>query len=189
MRDSRVPIDYAPPLTVDELQECDDLVATSVGGSVVDLRLLLVQTFRIPSPMDFERRLAEAIKECKAGDGLHSGHTHQSRYWFRVANTYSILFVAEAVDQRYRNPEFRENLDTAWGYYNTAVKYAESMEKTHTKTLVGFLDKELGRCGALLKLMIKEAVDDAQEKVERGQRKESPRAHIAWVQAQRMAGA
>lgn len=192
MQDSNIPLHLAPPLTNSELRDCDDLLGLIEQNPGWSVLAMLIMKFRIDTPLAFERRLAGIVAQCEEEDRDHRHDpTHTPRYWFRLATTYSILFLAEMV-----NPgcvSFEDGLEAAWDHYDTAVKYAKSMGENQTTNLAGLLNKELENCGALLEeLIARVSVDETedgevQQEGQTAQRRESPRAHIARFQAERFA--
>lgn len=121
---------------------------------------MLVNTFNIATPAEFERRLSDIINDSLAADQEHRHDaSHKPEYWFRIANTYSKLFVLEAVQERCANEACQDAIEMAWGCYDTAVKYAERIDAdSHKKNLVGFLNKHLRDCGAAVETLIQQAV-------------------------------
>lgn len=151
--DSNVPIHADPTLTDEELHECDVIVTDHQRNSLTtDLLSMLVRTFHIALPIGFVRRLAGLNQHSMTLDERKTSDTeHVLRYWFHIANTYSMLFVLEAVQERCEVEAWVEDISGAWRLYYDAVKVADRMDKdTKDRGLVVELHRHLRECKALV---------------------------------------
>lgn len=160
-RESHVPSSAAPPLSNEELNECDDIVIDAMENLMTkDLLSMLISTFHIALPIDFVRRLAAINKDVHAADqAKRADPAHVMRYWLRIANTYSMLFVLQVVQERCKRKELQDEFDHAVGWYENAVEYAERIDDdVEDRDLVVVLDSHLSSCRVLVeKLLLRAA--------------------------------
>lgn len=160
-RESRVPIPCAPKLTDDELHTCDEIIThLQSNRENSDLLSMLIKTFRIAKPIEFENKLSRIISaslvvEREQGDIPDEA----AEYWFRIANTFNKLFVLEAAQERTADESFQGTIEMAWEYYYRAVQYALDIDANiHLKHQVVPLDWALADCGTVVETLLKQMV-------------------------------
>lgn len=163
-RESQVPTASAPPLTDEELNECDDIVPDALDRlKKKDLLAMLMRKFNIAIPIDFIYRLAVVNEDLLAVDlAKRDDPTHALQYWFRIANTYSMLFVLDVVQEQCEQEELQLVMEQALGCYEAAVAYAERIDDgDEDRDLVAVLDKNLSDCRELVdKVLLQAKVPD-----------------------------
>lgn len=151
--ESQVPTASAPPLTDQELNECDDFVPDALERlKKKDFLAMLMTKFNIAMPIEFIYRLGVVNGQLLAVD-LEKRHdpNHALQYWLRIANTYSMLFVLDVVQEQCERVELQLVIEQASECYEAAVEYAARIDDGDKDSgLLIILDQNLSDCRELV---------------------------------------
>lgn len=154
---SHMPAGHAP-LAAAEFNKCTALVAHTLGNqNTTDVLAMLLETYQVESPVQLGERLAKAIQKSLVDDSEDGGDAdHRLGYWNRIANTYSMILVLEAINRRSAGANERQ-MEMAVDHFDTAVEYAQSMDRyhPHRKNLICLLNHQLGYSNLYLTTFIK----------------------------------
>lgn len=127
-RQSHVPTPAAPPLSDEELHECDEIVVAVLNDpNKIDILGMLIRVFHIATPLEFVGRLAAINRDHDAYKEKSDDANDTVQYWYHIANTYSMLFVLQSVQERCEQEDLQEEIYEAWVCYDDAVASAKKI--------------------------------------------------------------
>lgn len=152
-RESQVPTASAPPLTDEELNECDDIIPDALERlKKKDFLAMLMMKFNVERPIELIFRLGVENCDLLTVDlEKRNDPNHTLQYWLRIANTYSMLFVLDLVQEECKWVQSPLVMEQALEYYEVAVEYAARLDDGDRDSgLLAMLDQTLCDCRELV---------------------------------------
>lgn len=163
IRPSDVPYEFVPPLTVDELDDCDEVIdIIYTNPRTTDLMTMLVQRLNVVAPVESEQTFVGEFNipiNGNANQANTSRSDPRPLCWVRIMNMYTKLIVMEAVHQRYGNGEYFKQMDDAWIVYDLAVGCADIMWRFPDNLMLRFsLNRHLLECSSSVDMLVAHAM-------------------------------
>lgn len=146
-RKSQIPRVGTIILAETELRECDRLIKEVLSDDTdTDILDGLIKIFQLPTACTFIHRLLDINENSYQA---HLDRLDDPRYnpqpWFRIVNTYNMIFVLEALRDQCDEADWEEEIEQAWLCYDKAVVCANQIQykNGNRKDLICVIEKHL----------------------------------------------